>query len=97
MVVNAAPTSTTNITGFFATILGLSFTNDSLVARFTISGSNNGRARTPLEMSCEASCLASCLLSTGGALWLDILTPHSQWHFRGGLQMEPTPLEQFPI
>ena len=72
-VVSAAPTSTTNITGFFATFLGLSLTNDSLVARFTISGSNSGRARTPLEMSAVASCsLISGLRSTGGAVTVDI-------------------------
>src|ERR1700691_5206325 len=72
MVIRAAPTSTTNITGFFATSIGLSFTNDSLVARFTISGSNNGRERAPREISCAPSCLDSCLLSIGGALAVGI-------------------------
>src|SRR5438552_18778494 len=45
-VVTAAPTSTTNITGFLITTGGLSLTNDSRIARLTISGSNKGRART---------------------------------------------------
>src|SRR5215470_12331968 len=50
-VVSAAPTSTTNMTGFFARTRGFSFTNDCLIARFRISGSNKGRVRTPFEMS----------------------------------------------
>src|SRR5439155_17579123 len=40
------PTSTTKMTGFFATTLGSSLRNASRVARFMISGSNSGRART---------------------------------------------------
>src|SRR5215510_5769711 len=74
-VVRAAPTSTTNITGFFATVLGLSFMNDSLVARLRISGSKSGRARTPLEMSCAPSGLASgfgCFCCRGGTVTVDI-------------------------
>src|SRR5436190_10406145 len=67
-VVSAAPTSTTNITGFFATIRGFSLMNESLVARLRISGSNRGRARTPLEMSCAPSVLVSTLGSPGGAI-----------------------------
>src|SRR6516162_5625403 len=51
IVVSAAPTSTTNMTGFFARTRGFSFTNDCLIARFRISGSNRGRVRTPFEMS----------------------------------------------
>src|ERR1035441_984912 len=47
MVVMAAPTSTTNITGFFIMVRGFSLTNESLSARFTIGGSNSGRAREP--------------------------------------------------
>src|SRR5690349_11600536 len=50
-VVSAAPTSTTNMTGFLARTRGFSFTNDCLIARFKISGSNKGRVRTPFEMS----------------------------------------------
>src|ERR1700730_10394115 len=71
-VVNAAPTSTTNITGFFTTILGFSLRNDSLIARLRISESNSGRARTPREMSCGPSCFVSCLRSSGGAPRVDI-------------------------
>src|ERR1019366_9163476 len=47
MVVIAAPTSTTNMTGFFIMVRGFSLTNESLSARFTIGGSNSGRAREP--------------------------------------------------
>src|SRR6059036_2623083 len=71
-VVRAAPTSTTNITGFFATIRGFSLMNESLVARLRISGSNSGRARTPLEMSCVASVFVATLGSSGGAIALAI-------------------------
>src|SRR5215510_3755801 len=66
-VVKAAPTSTTNMTGFLATILGFSLTKDSFVARARISGSNRGRARTPLEMRAAPSVLISGLCSFGGA------------------------------
>src|SRR5262245_11403163 len=72
-VVSAAPTSTTNITGFLATTLGLSLTKDSFVARRRISGSKSGRARTPLEMSCVPSALISGLRFCGGAVRVDIL------------------------
>src|ERR1035441_10074907 len=48
MVVMTAPTSTTNITGFFIMARGFSLTNESLTARLTIGGSNSGRARDPL-------------------------------------------------
>ena len=47
-MVSAAPTSTTNITGFFSSVTGFSLTNDAAVARRTISGSNSGRARDQL-------------------------------------------------
>src|SRR5579871_1830414 len=72
-VVSAAPTSTTNITGFFATKTGFSLTNDSFVALLRISGSNKGRARTPREMSAVASCWrASVFFSGGGTVTVDI-------------------------
>src|SRR5262245_41668058 len=45
MVVIAAPTSTTNITGFFISVSGFSFANEARTARLTISGSNRGRDR----------------------------------------------------
>src|SRR5215510_5990117 len=71
-VVRAAPTSTTNMTGFFATIHGFSLMKESLVARLRISGSNNGRVRTPLEMSGVACALASALGCSGGAITVAI-------------------------
>src|SRR5262245_50872697 len=71
-VVRAAPTSTTNMTGFFATIHGFSLMKESLVARLRISGSNNGRVRTPLEMSGVACALASALGCSGGAITIAI-------------------------
>jgi hypothetical protein len=45
IVVSAAPTSTTNITGFFISETGLSLMNDARTARLMISGSRSGRAR----------------------------------------------------
>src|SRR6266545_3053979 len=45
-VVIAAPTSTTNIPGFFSSVTGFNFPNEAWIARLTISGSNNGRDRT---------------------------------------------------
>src|SRR5215475_5709716 len=71
-VVSAAPTSTTNMTGFLATIRGLSLTKDSFVALRRISGSKSGRARTPFEMSCVPSLLLSGLRCCGGAVRVDI-------------------------
>src|SRR5262249_36193811 len=62
----AAPTSTTNMTGFLATIRGFSLTNDSFVARRMISGSNKGRDRTPLEMSGVPS-VSTSLMPTFGS------------------------------
>ena len=51
-VVMAAPTSTTNMTGFFIMSRGFSLKNESPMARLTIGGSNKGRARTAFfEMS----------------------------------------------
>src|SRR5262249_48434398 len=69
---DALPISTTNMTGFLATILGLSLTKDSFVARRRISGSKSGRARTPFEMSCVPSPLISALRCCGGAVSVDI-------------------------
>src|SRR5579863_3467462 len=45
MVVITAPTSTTNMTGFFIMVRGFSLTNESPMARLTIGGSKSGRAR----------------------------------------------------
>src|SRR5690349_2663077 len=80
-VVNAAPTSTTNITGFLATNRGLSFTNDSRIARLIISGSKRGRARIPLDRSCVPSCLTSGLCSRG-AVRVGILKHLSVQHLK---------------
>src|ERR1700688_2985386 len=46
-VVITAPTSTTNITGFFIMVRGLSLMMESVTARLTIGGSNSGRERAP--------------------------------------------------
>src|SRR5580692_4400143 len=43
--VSAAPTSTTKMTGFLASVTGFSLTKDSFNARPAISVSNKGRAR----------------------------------------------------
>src|SRR5580700_5709146 len=43
-VVIAAPTSTTKITGFFISQTGFNLTNEPLMARWRMSGSNRGRA-----------------------------------------------------
>src|SRR5271157_4991045 len=56
------------MTGFFATSRGSSFTKDSFVARLRISGSNRGRARTPLEISVGPSCLGAGFRSGGDAV-----------------------------
>src|SRR5215471_6536731 len=54
IVVISAPTSTTNMTGFFIMVRGLSFAKESRMARFTIGGSNSGRARAPFFGTIEA-------------------------------------------
>src|SRR5215813_11275904 len=73
IVVSAAPTSTTNMTGFFARTRGFSFTNDCLIARFKISGSNRARVRTPFEMSWVLSAFGVAALgSCGGAVTVAI-------------------------
>ncbi len=46
-VVTTLPTQTTNMTGFFASVRGSSFTKASRRARRTMGGSNSGRARLP--------------------------------------------------
>src|SRR5258708_28792879 len=47
IVVITAPHSTTNMTGFFIMVRGLSFTSASVRARRTIGGSSSGREREP--------------------------------------------------
>ena len=52
---SAAPTSTTNMTGFFISVTGFSLTNDSSMARARRSrGSNSGRARASFFGSSDA-------------------------------------------
>src|SRR5580700_10976912 len=71
MVVSAAPTSTTKITGFLASVTGFSLKNDSLKARPAISVSNNGLARANfLGRSDVRSSAAGAGL--GGVIVLDI-------------------------
>src|ERR1035438_9881750 len=66
MVVITAPTSTTNITGFFIIARGFSLTNESPMARFTIGGSNSGRARAALfEINEVSSVLTGVTVATG--------------------------------
>ena len=67
-VVNAAPTSTTNITGFFISVTGFSLANEATVARRTISGSNNGRARTSFFGSSEVASAWDACTGMGGSL-----------------------------
>src|SRR5215470_8234625 len=73
-VVSAAPTSTTNMTGFFARTRGFNFTNDCLIARFRISESNKGRVRTPFEINWALLSVfgAGVLGCCGGAVTLAI-------------------------
>src|ERR1700723_1165315 len=65
-VVTKAPTSTTNITGFFHSVPGFSFTKQSLVARPRMSGSKRGLARTSLRGMRLVKSLP-LLLSTSGS------------------------------
>src|SRR5579863_9329009 len=55
-VVSAAPTSVTNITGFFHMLNGLSFLKLSTTAGIAISGSNNGRALEDIGFFLEFAC-----------------------------------------
>ena len=66
-MVSTAPTSTTNITGFFASVTGFSFTNDAWIARPTISGSNSGRDRASFLGSSDVE--SSCGGVFGCSLW----------------------------
>src|SRR5437588_12791871 len=69
-VVSAAPTSTTNITGFFNKVTGFNLTKHAFAARRTISGSNNGRARTSFLGSNDVGSLCG---SCGGAVMVDMI------------------------
>src|SRR3954466_7126306 len=70
MVVMNAPTSTTNMTGFFIMWRGLSFTSESVRARLTMGGSKSGRARDPFLGMIEATSS-----DTGDAVVTGILAP----------------------
>src|SRR4051812_12859614 len=79
-VVSAAPTSTTNITGFLAITRGSNLANDCLIALFRMSGSNKGRARAPFEMSSAPSVVAPGLGGRGGAVTVAISKHLSTQH-----------------
>src|ERR1017187_4841067 len=68
-VVITAPTSTTNMTGFFIMWRGLSFTSASVMARLTMGGSRSGRERDPLRGTIDATS------SDGDTVITDILAP----------------------
>src|SRR5450756_347115 len=68
-VVMTAPTSTTNMTGFFIMWRGLSFTSASVMARLTMGGSRSGRERDPLRGTIDATS------SDGDTVSNDILAP----------------------
>src|ERR1035438_6510094 len=68
-VVITAPTSTTNMTGFFIMWRGLSLTSASVMARLTMGGSRRGRERDPLRGTIDATS------SDGDTVITDILAP----------------------
>src|SRR5579864_8503079 len=89
-VVKTAPTSTTNITGFFAIKRGLSLRKESATARLTIGGSKSGRDRIAFfgisRVTSSVTCgLGRCSIVTGM-----ILPPH-----HGGIQQEREQLPAF--
>ncbi len=72
-MVSAAPTSTTNITGFFSKVNGFSLAKDALAARPTISGSNNGRDRASFFGISEAGSLCGAFgAGFGSVIIVDI-------------------------
>src|ERR1017187_8218483 len=68
-VVMTAPTSTTNMTGFFIMWRGLSFTSASVTARLTMGGSRIGREREPFLGTIDATS------SEGDTVSIGILAP----------------------
>src|ERR1039458_4532173 len=68
-VVMTAPTSSTNITGFFIMWRGLSFTSASVTARLTMGGSRIGRERDPFLGTIDATS------SDGDTVSIGILAP----------------------
>src|SRR5712692_2656447 len=59
-VVSTAPTSTTNMTGFFTMMRGCSFANESTIARITIFLSASGLALSWAETFIKSSKRLSC-------------------------------------
>src|ERR1700693_5810841 len=72
IVVSAAPTSTTKITGFLASVTGFSLKNDSLKARPAISVSNNGLARANFLGRSDVRSSAAGAGLGGGVIVLDM-------------------------
>src|ERR1700683_4700760 len=72
--VSAAPTSTTKMTGFLASVTGFSLTKDSFKARPAISVSNNGLARASFlgrsEVRSSAAGFGGVIL--GGVIVVDM-------------------------
>src|SRR5450755_123217 len=85
-VVMTAPASTTNITGFFIMVRGLSFTSASVMARLTMGGSKSGRERDPFLGTIDAKSWDGDMVVTG------ILAPQPtlmhQEMFHDGAQRE---------
>src|SRR5580693_4974404 len=71
-VVSAAPTSTTKITGFFASVTGFSLKKDSLRAFPAISVSNNGRARASFLGRREVRSSVTGGVMFGGGIVVDM-------------------------
>src|SRR5579871_550123 len=89
-VVSAAPTSTTNMTGFFINVTGFSLPNEARMARPTISRSNRGRERASFLGSSEVGSSCGTWGVTGPVVTVDILKPH--WRQNHG--KEPAALHQ---
>src|SRR5674476_607265 len=79
-VVSVAPTSTTNMTGFFINVTGFSFPGEARIARFTISRSNSGRERASLLGSNDVGSSCGALdFEIASGVMVDIgLTPKRQ-------------------
>src|ERR1700694_4311685 len=86
-VVSNAPTSTTNITGFFASVTGLSLTKESRTARLAICGSKSGRAWASFLGRRDVGSLL--LFTTGGGVNVVaiLLAPDPGSHQKRGKQL----------
>src|SRR5215469_4033335 len=79
IVVSAAPTSTTNITGFFVKVTGFSLPKEATTARLTISGSKSGRERASFLGSSEVVSSSGGRCAGGGTTdTVDMLAPQRQ-------------------